>query len=285
MEIKLIKTQKVLSPTQITLADYVINPYRGCEFGCLYCYSQENKNIKNSEFSKILGVKINAPEVLERELRYTKPKRVLFGSTTECFQYQELKYRLMDKILTILNNNDIPYTILTKSHLVKEYLPLISQNKRNKIYFTFNCSSDRDIKLMEDKSPGIAERIKALEAILAQNISLRVHIGPFIPYLSLLEEILVKLPKGIKEIDIELYHHRMGNFAQILKVIENNIDIETAEKLALIYRNEESYLEFAGELRENAIRLKNELNGIILFYIVPDFNKFYNTSINYNNAV
>jgi len=187
MEIKLIKTQKVLSTTQIALADYVINPYRGCEFGCLYCYSQENKNIKNTGFFETLGVKINAPEVLERELCYKKPRRVLLGSTTECFQYQELKYRLMDKILKLLNSYNIPYTILSKSHLVGGYLPVIAENKENKIYFTFNCASDDTIKLLEKNTPNIQQRLEALKEILAKNIALRVHIGPFIPYLCSLE--------------------------------------------------------------------------------------------------
>jgi DNA repair photolyase len=285
MEIKIINTQKVLSPTQISLADYVINPYRGCEFGCLYCYSQENKNIKDNGFFETLGVKINAPELLERELRYKKPKRVLFGSTTECFQYQELKYRLMDKILKLLNSYNIAYTILTKSHLIKEYLPLIAQNQENKIYFTFNCAADNTAKLLEKKSPNIQQRLLTLEKILAKNIALRIHIGPFIPYLSSLEEILKKLPKDIKEIDIELYHQQMGNFAEILKTVDGNISKELADKLAAIYKNEENYLKFAEGLKQEVMKWKEKFSNAKFFYIVPDFNKFYSPQINYDKVL
>jgi DNA repair photolyase len=149
MEIKIIHTQKVLSKTQISLADYVINPYQGCEFGCVYCYSQENKNLKNKNFFQFLGVKINAPSVLEKELKINKPKRVLLGSTTECFLYQELKYKITQKILFLLNKHHIPYTILTKSSLIKNFLSLIRKNKDNKIFFTLNFSSDYFIKLFE----------------------------------------------------------------------------------------------------------------------------------------
>jgi DNA repair photolyase len=285
MQIKIINTQKVLSPTQVSLADYVINPYRGCEFGCLYCYSQENKNIKSSDFFETLGIKIYAPEVLERELRYKKPKRVLFGSTTECFQYAELKYRLMDKILNLLNTYNIPYTILTKSHLVVGYLPVIAQNHENKIYFTFNCASDSIIQLLEKKSPNIKQRVKTLEAILEKNISLRVHIGPFIPYLSSLEEVLKKLSKSVKEIDIELYHHKMGNFEEILKATRENINDELAEKLAFIYKNEENYLKFAEELKEEIVKLIKKFSSAKFFYIVPDFNKFYSPNIDYDKVL
>ena len=131
METKLIQTQRVLSPTQIALADCVINPYRGCSFGCSYCYSQENKNIKLSGLMTV-GVKINADSILEKELKYKKPKRVLLGSTTECFQNLELEYKVSERILELLNSRNIPYTILTKSDLIRHYLNLVSGNKENK---------------------------------------------------------------------------------------------------------------------------------------------------------
>jgi len=85
MKIDLIHTERVLSHTQIKIADYVINPYRGCSVGCLYCYGRENKNIKKNDLLNSLGVKNNLVSVLERELTYKRPKRVLLGSITECF--------------------------------------------------------------------------------------------------------------------------------------------------------------------------------------------------------
>ena len=176
MQIKKILTQKVLSPTNITLADYVINPYRGCSFGCLYCYSQENKNIDQNEFFDVLGIKENAPSILERELRFIHPKRVLLGSTTECFQPQELELQITRKILKVLNQHNIPYTILTKSHLIKEYLPIISENKSNKIYFTLNCTCDTTMRLLERQSPGLNQRLDTIQAILDASIQLRIHI-------------------------------------------------------------------------------------------------------------
>lgn len=280
MNIKLIHTQKVLSPTQISLADYTINPYRGCEFGCLYCYSRENKNIKSNGFFKCLGVKINAPDILEHELRYKKPKRVLLGSTTECFQYQELKYNVTEKILKILNNFDIPYTILTKSHLIVNYLPIIRQNRENKIYFTLNCSSNKIIKIFENKSPLVKERVKTLNEIINKNIELRVHIGPFIPYISILADIFSIIPRKINEIDVELYHQKMGNFKEITPMIEKHFGKDLKEKINKIYNNKESYFNFANELK-NDIQNLNKKYQFKIFYIVPDFNEFYSPYLNY----
>ncbi|UCD15167.1 MAG: hypothetical protein JSV34_05465 [Candidatus Omnitrophota bacterium] len=284
MEIKLINTQKVLSPTQISLADYVINPYRGCEFNCLYCYGQFNKNTKGNK--KSLGIKINAPVALERELKYRKPRRILFGSTTECFQYQELTYKISENLLSILNSRKIPYTILTKSHLIKNYLPLIARNPKNKIYFTLNCSSDKTINLLEEKSPSLEERLQAIREIIKWNISLRLHIGPFIPYISSFEDIMNIAPAQIREIDVELYHHKMGNFSEILRRIKKHLNTDTAKKLIHVYLNELNYLSFAKTLEET---IKSEHRKkkykCKVFYIVPDFNEFYKSSINYETEL
>jgi DNA repair photolyase len=284
VEIKLINTQKVLSPTQITLADYVINPFRGCEFGCLYCYSQENKNIEKKDFFTSLGVKINAPEVLEKELKYKKPKRVLLGSTTECFQYQELKHRLTEKILGLLNNHNIPYTILTKSNLIADYLPLISANKANKIYFTLNVASDSLIQAFEEKSPSLKQRIQAIKKIISFGVPLRIHAGPFIPYISSLTEIIDILPKGVKEIDVELYHYKIGNFKAMLNVIEKNLGRESKNKVSAVYENKASYQRFTKELKAEINKFKSTTDTAF-YYIVPDFNAFYNSTINYRDSL
>jgi DNA repair photolyase len=141
MQIRLIRTERVLSPTQINIADYVINPYRGCLFGCKYCYSSVNKNTLGREWGSFLDVKINAPEILRKELASIRPRRVLLGSTTECFQYSELKYNITKKILRVLNENGVPYTILTRSDVVEKYLDIIRENNENKIYFTLGSNN------------------------------------------------------------------------------------------------------------------------------------------------
>ncbi len=283
MQVKLIQTQRVLSPTQIPLADYTINPYRGCGFGCLYCYARENKNIKNKGFKNI-GVKINSPQILKQELKSKTPKRVLLGSTTECFQYQEKKYKITEKILNILNENNISYTILTKSHLIEDYLHLIEKNKNNKIYFTLNFPSNRIIKIFEPNSSNTEKRLKAINEIIKKKITLRIHAGPFMPYISNLDEIIKILPKKIKELDIEMYHKKQGNFTEILKKIEFYLGRDTKEKLESVYKNKGTYSEFIEKL-EGKIKALDNLKKIKTFLIVPDFNEFYNSRIYYETPV
>ncbi|MCM8831121.1 MAG: radical SAM protein [Candidatus Omnitrophica bacterium] len=285
MNIYFIKTQKILAKTQINLGDYVINPYRGCEFGCLYCYSQENKNLENQNFFDSIGIKINASKILEHQLFYTKPKRILLGSTTECFQYKELEYKITEQILIILNKHQIPYIILTKSHLISKYLSLIKENPLNKIYFTFNYSSNQIIKLLEKKTPTIEQRLKTIEDILKKNINLRIHIGPFMPYIEELDRIFKLLPKKIKEIDIELYHHKMGNLKKILEILHGKIETDAYFKFVSVYKNSKSYLNFAQNLNKKILELKQLNPEIKFFYIVPDFDAFYKNTIDYQRPL
>jgi len=121
MKINLIKAEKVLSPTQISIAPYAINPYRGCPLGCVYCYAQENKAIKKRslKWGDFIDVKINAVEILKREIENKKIKRVLLGSTVECYPTLENDFLITQNIIKLLNSKKIPITILTKSCLIK----------------------------------------------------------------------------------------------------------------------------------------------------------------------
>ena len=277
MQVKIIKTGRVLAPTQINIADYVINPYRGCEFGCVYCYGKTNKNTKEG----YLGVKDNIKDILERELKYLKPKRVLLGSVTECFQYAEAKFKLTEKILRLLNSYKIPYTILTKSALIRNYLKIIAENKENEIYFTLNFSSQKIIDVFEDKSSDLSSRLNSIKEIIRYKIPLQIHIGPFIPYVSCLKDIIPILPSGVKIINVELYHYKQGSFEDILGKTATALGKETEDKLSSVYRNKNNYLSYARCL-EGKIKEIKKKTPFSFCYIVPDYNSFYGEGINYN---
>lgn len=284
MEIKLIKTERVLALTQINLADYVINPYRGCSFGCLYCYSQKNKNILDPNFRNCVGVKINAPAVLEKELKKIKPKKVLLGSTTECFQEVEEKYKISKQILEVLNKEKIPYLILTKSPLIRNYLDIISLGAENEIYFTLNIASQKIIKLLEPNSLSLALRLDAIKEILSRKIKLRIHVGPFIPFVSNLKSILKLLPQNVNAVNIEIYHKKMGSFDIITKVIEKKLGSKKAEKLTDVYLCKENYSKYTQNLKKKIIQIKRK-KGIDFFYLIPEFGQYYNASLDYNNQI
>ncbi|MBN3040632.1 MAG: hypothetical protein JW867_05850 [Candidatus Omnitrophica bacterium] len=284
MKIKETPTQKVLSNTQINLGDFVINPYRGCEFSCAYCYCQKNKNINGDDFGNTLSIKTNAPEILKKELRFKKPERVLIGSTTECFQYKEEEYKITEQILSILNSHSIPYTILTKSHLIRNYLGLIKKNNKNKIYFTLNFSKQVLINIFEKKSSSLEERLNTISRIKDAGIDLRIHIGPFMPFISDLEEILKLVPNTINEIDVELYHHKQGNFKKILDLTKEHINTKTAENLATVYSSPSQHLAYASLIKRKIKELAKSYPGQF-YFILADFNGYYNSGMDYQKPL
>lgn len=286
MEIKETKTQRILSPTQINLGDYAINPYKGCALGCLYCYVQQNKNIKNKkkEWGDFVEVKTNASQALKKELLNKNPQRILIGSTTECFQYVEKKYGITSSLLKILNEKNIPYTILTKSTLIKDYLDIIAGNKKNKIYYTFNVSEQKYINILEKKSPSLDKRLATIKEIIKHKIGLRIHIGPYIPFISSLKKILEILPAEIKEFDIELYHKKMGNFNAILKLIENKEGSKTAEEIKHVYAKYIYYYGFAQSLKKEVEKQSHKTNSNF-YFILPEYNQFYKSNIDYYKPI
>ena len=282
MKINLIKTQKALSVTQIGLAGFVINPYRGCEFGCRYCYSQENKNIKKKkeEWGKFLDVKVDLDARLKEELRHIRPERVLLGSTTECFQPKEKKFKITENILKILKELNIPLIILTKSSLIEEYINLINYNPDNKIYFTFMFSNSKIKNLLEQETPSLKKRIKTTQRLMENNIKVKVHLGPFIPYTEDLEVLFGLLPPKIEEVEIEVYNSKMGNFQKVFKLIKEEIEARDAKALAGVYSSRQNYSEFCGRLINQANRI-NEKYGFKLNFIVPEFDSWYTDKIKY----
>ena len=281
MKIELIHTQKALGKTFLTLAPYSVNPYRGCEFRCKYCYAQYNKNVKRD----VLGVKINLPQILEKELKYKRVEKVVLGGSCECFTYSELKYRITHKILEILNRNNISYIILTKSNLIKEYLPLIQENKESKIFFTFNFTQEEIKNILEEKSPSLTSRLEAIKEMKEKGVYFRIHMGPFIPYISDLDEIFSLFKDIAYDINIEIYHHRLGNFNQVIESLrENNVSYEKIEKLVSVYNQEENFYKFSREFKEEILE-KAKGYRFRIFYIVPRWESYYTQDINYEKPV
>jgi DNA repair photolyase len=280
MEINLIRTQRILSPTNISLARYAINPYRGCDFGCIYCYAKLAKNITKNENK--LGVKINAAQMLDKELRYRKIKEVVLGTSCECFMDIERKYRITEAIIKVLNKHKVSFTVLTKSTLVKDYLDLIGKNKNNRIFFTFNLSDEKIKSILEDKSPPLQERIFTLKQIKKAGISLRVHIGPFIPFLSQIENIFYAIRGITNHINIELYHSKMGNFPALNQRIISFAPA-IAKKIEHIYKNKDSYYNFSEDL-ERSLREINKKHNLTIYLVIPQFDKYYDSRINYENT-
>ncbi|MBF0395782.1 MAG: radical SAM protein [Desulfobacterales bacterium] len=275
----ILNVNKALSRTLISLADYVINPYRGCTFGCIYCYTQYNKNIlkKKEKWGDFIEIKKDIPLLLDKELKLISPKKVLMGSTTEIFQYPELKYGITQKILEILKSHNIPFVILTKSYLIKDFAHILSYHPSNKIYFTFMFSDENIRKLFEPNDSSLERRKESISALLKNNVNTKIHIGPFIPYTDDLANLFSLIPDGIKDVQIEIYNSKVGNISNLVSMVKDKISIDTAKKIEEVYRSKENYDLFVEDTKKEA-DLVNKKHGFNINIVVPRFDSCYNNN-------
>ena len=222
IEYKEVKISRILNPTGIDLGEYVINPFMGCEYSCLYCYVRSNKVIskRSGEWGKYVDIRINAPELLEKEIQAKKPKCVLLGSTTDCFQPIETKYMITKKILEILNKHKIYYHILTRSPAVAEYADLLKQGFCKKIYFTINNTAPEIKNKLEPKSPGFELRIRAINKMLDENIAVVPYFSPILPWTSDFKDIFSRFPKS-NSVEFEGLNMNLVNINDIISGISS----------------------------------------------------------------
>jgi DNA repair photolyase len=194
-EYKEVHARQILNPTAIDLAEYVINPYRGCAMSCLYCYARFMKTSlrENRPWGEYVYVKINAPKVLEREIARKKPHCVLLGSTTECFQEIEKKYNLARRILEVLHKHRICYYILTRSPYIAESAALLREDLCKGVYFTVNLYHASLKEKLEPRSAPFDERLACVKALRAQGVRVIPYVSPFLPWICDVDALCARL--------------------------------------------------------------------------------------------
>jgi DNA repair photolyase len=215
-----VKIARILNPTSIDLGDYVINPYKGCEFSCLYCYVRSNRTTSRETrpWGSYVDVRFNAPERLEKEIALRKPQCVLLGSTTECFQPVEKRYGISRQILEILNRQSVSYVILTRSPLIAEYTPLLREGFCKKIYFTVNNFPLALKAQLEPKSPGFELRFEAINKLLDAGVSVTPYFSPILPWITDMGRAFEKFPKA-EGVEGEGLNFNLINIADVIAAI------------------------------------------------------------------
>ena len=135
--------------------------------------------------------------------------------------------------------------------------------------------------LLEKDSPDLQKRIKTINKIMEKRIKSRIHIGPYIPHLQNLEDIFKLIPKGINEVEIEVYNFKMGNFPKMLEIINENTGENKSRIIEDIYSSKDTYDKFCDDLKENAETL-NKTFKFKLNFIIPDYNFWYTDKIKYD---
>jgi DNA repair photolyase len=206
MVIKEITAKNILSKSQVY--DYALNAYVGCQHGCSYCYAKFMKRFTGhpEPWGAFVDVKINAPELLAREVKKKKRGRVWISGVCDAYQPLEKKFQLTRKCLEILVEQKWPVTIQTRSPLVVRDIDLLKQASDCEVGFTITTADERVRRIFEPHAPPIAERVEALALLNAEGIQTFVMVAPMLPG----AEGLVELLKGSVDsivIDRMNYHY------------------------------------------------------------------------------
>jgi len=170
-----------------------INPYRGCEHGCIYCYSRPSHAYlelsPGLDFETKLFAKTNAVELLKFELSKPgyKVKPIAFGTNTDVYQPIERRYQLMRGLLEVLAACDHPLTIVTKSALIERDIDLLApMAKRNlvKAFVSITTLDQRLARTLEPRAASPQRRVDTLRALARAGIPCGVMVAPLIPALT-----------------------------------------------------------------------------------------------------
>src|SRR5215467_10991121 len=173
--------------------DRSINPYRGCEHGCVYCFARPTHAYlglsPGLDFESRLYAKPDAPAMLAKELAAPdyEPRMIAIGTNTDPYQPIERERKLMRGILEVLERAGHPVGIVTKSALVARDIDILSRMaKRNlaKVAISVTSIDPQLARTMEPRAPTPPKRLAALQALSEAGIPTTVMVAPVIPALN-----------------------------------------------------------------------------------------------------
>lgn len=208
---------------------YSINPYRGCEHGCIYCYARPTHEYlgfsSGIDFETKIMVKKNAPKLLEEELskRSWEPQTILLSGNVDCYQPVERKLEITRKCLEVFLNFRNPLGIITKNALVQrdiDILKELSQLNLVRVIISITTLKNDIQRRMEPRTSAPQKRLQTIERLVNSGIVTGVNVAPVIPGLtdeempSILKaasecgakfagKVILRLPHGVKELFVD----------------------------------------------------------------------------------
>jgi DNA repair photolyase len=172
---------------------YSINPYRGCEHGCIYCYARPTHEYfglsAGLDFETKIFVKEEAPQLLREALYSPKwePTTVAISGVTDCYQPVERRLQLTRRCLQVLAEFRNPATVITKNHLVTRDVDVLSELAAQKLTVVMLSVTTLDAELgrkLEPRTSSPRRRLEAIEVLAKAGIPVGVMVAPVIPGLT-----------------------------------------------------------------------------------------------------
>ncbi len=175
--------RNALTKTGIPVADFAINPYIGCGFGCKYCFAQfiGAFKYKRGIWGRDVWIRKNIPQQLNRELSKISHYTVFLSSSCDPYQPAEKIYGLTRKILSTLITHRIKTFIMTKSTLIKRDIDLLKLSKELTLNITVTTDREDVRKVFEPYTPSIKDRLGLLKLLRNAGIDANIFVGPVLP--------------------------------------------------------------------------------------------------------
>ena len=173
--------------------DRSLNPYRGCEHGCVYCYARPTHNYlgfsSGLDFERRLVAKTNLAEVLRAELAKPgyAPAPIALGTATDPYQPVERRLRITRRVLEVLAEARHPVGIVTKSALVARDLDLLASMAETgtvRVMVSLNSLDKALIRRLEPRAAAPHKRLETIEALAKAGVPVGVSLAPVIPGLT-----------------------------------------------------------------------------------------------------
>lgn len=170
-----------------------MNPYQGCEHGCIYCYARNTHNYwgysAGLDFEQKVLYKKDAPQLLEQQLKKKnwKPEPIMLAGNTDCYQPAEQTLGITREILKVLWKYRHPVGIITKNSMVLRDLDLLqpmAENRLLRVSISLTTLDEKLRRLLEPRTASVKARLKTIEVLAAKGIPVNVMMAPIIPGLN-----------------------------------------------------------------------------------------------------
>ncbi len=172
---------------------YSMNPYQGCEHGCVYCYARNTHEYygfsAGLDFESKIIVKKNAAQALEQQIlgRNWQVAPIVLSGNTDCYQPQERKFQLTRQMLQVMARYRHPVSLITKNSLITRDIDILKDlASDNLVHVMISITTlDEDLRrVMEPRTASSVKRLKTIEALAQANIPVGVMNAPIIPGLN-----------------------------------------------------------------------------------------------------
>jgi len=173
--------------------DFSLNPYQGCEHGCIYCYARNVHTYwgfsAGLDFESKLIVKKDAPKILENEFLKNswRPAPIILSGNTDCYQPIEKKFKITRNLLKVFAKYRNPVGIITKNDLIIRDMDILQELAAHNLVHVFISITTLDEKLrlkMEPRTVRSEKRLRAIENLSKAGIPVAVMVAPIIPAIN-----------------------------------------------------------------------------------------------------